>query len=164
MSSTPYFTSRQRSSYTRPNPSFQAASRGNKNELLRALIGLSTRTSQLETRVGGGSINLKTNSPVSTPPSAAQFAVSSQPGTFFIQITNPEFKLNPGNLPQTPVKHKIEFSSTQNFAVSDELPVGVQTYYEVTKYGAGVRKWIRTSSSYDGKTFNSPQVFGPLSA
>lgn len=164
MSSTPYFTSRQRTSYTRPNPSHQAASRGNKNELLRAFISLSTRTSQLETRVGGGSINLKTNSPVSTPPPAAQFAVTSQPGKFFIQITNPQFKQNPGNLPHTPIQHKIEFSSTQNFAVSEAFPIGAQTYYEISKYGTGVRKWIKTSSSYDGKTFNSPQIFGPLTA
>ncbi len=164
MSSTPYFASRQRTSYTRPNPSFEAAARGNKNELLRALISLSTRTSQLETRAGGGSINLKSNSPVSTPPPAAQFNVSSQPGTFYIQITNPQFRQNPGNLPHTPIQHKIDISSTQNFANYDTLPIGGQTYYEISKYGTGVRKWIRSSSSYDGKTFNSPQVFGPLTA
>lgn len=164
MSSTPYFTSRQRSSYTRPSPSVQAAAHGNKNELLRALVGLGTRMTQLETRVGGGSIDLASNSPVSTPPPAARFNVTSQPGTFFIQITNPEFQQNPGNLPHTPIQHKIEFSSTQNFATSDTLPVGAQTYYEISKYGTGVRKWIRSSSSYDGKTFNSPQVFGPLTA
>ena len=44
MSSTPYFTSRQRSSYTRPSPSVQAAAHGNKNELLRALVGPTLRT------------------------------------------------------------------------------------------------------------------------
>lgn len=164
MSSTPYFTSRQRTSYTRPNPSYQAASHGNPNELLRALTGLGTRLTALETRAGGGSINLKSNSPVSTPPPAAQFNVSSQPGVFFIQITNPEFRQNPGNLPHTPIQHKIEFSSTQNFATSETLPVGAQTYYEVSKYGTGARKWIRTSSSYDGKNFNEQQIFGPLTS
>lgn len=164
MSSTSYFTSRQRVSYTRPNPSFQAASHGNKNELLRALIGLSNRVKQLETRSGGASIDLKTSSPVSTPPPAAQFHVSAQAGVFIVQITNPEFKQNPENLPHTPISHKIEFSSTQDFAVPDKLPVGGQTYYEVTKYGTGARKWIRTSSSYDGKNFNQQQIFGPFTS
>jgi hypothetical protein len=164
MSSTSYFTSRQRVSYTRPDPSYQAASRGNKNELLRALRGLGDRLSQVETRQGGKSISLKSSSPVSTPPPAAQFSVSSQPGVFYVQITNPEFKANPGNLPHTPIQHKIEFSSTQNFATSDTLPVGGQTYYEVTKYGTGARKWIRTSSSYDGKNFNAQQIFGPYAS
>jgi hypothetical protein len=164
MSSTPYFTSRQRSSYTRPSPSVQAAAHGNKNELLRALVGLGARMTQLETRVGGGSIDLASNSPVSTPPPAAEFNVSSQPGVFIIQATNPQFKQNPGNLPHTPIQHKFRFSSTQNFSTSDTLPIGPQTYYEVSKYGTGVRKWIEASSSYDGKTFNSPQIFGPLTA
>jgi len=161
MSSTPYFTSRQRTSYTRPNPSYQAASHGNSNELLRALTGLGTRMTQIETRVGGGSTNLKSNSPVSTPPPAAQFEVTSKPGAFYIQITNPQFKQNPGNLPHTPIQHKLEFSSTQNFATSDTLPVGQQTYYEISEYGAGARKWIRASSSFDGKNFNQQQTFGP---
>jgi hypothetical protein len=164
MSATPYFTSRQRVSYTRPDPSYQAASHGNKNELLRALRGLGNRLSQVETRVGGSSINLMSASPVSAPPPSAQFSVSSQPGVFFVQITNPQFKANPGNLPHTPIQHKIQFSSTQDFAVPDTLPIGAQTYYEVSKYGTGARKWIKATSSYDGKTFNSEQIFGPLTS
>jgi hypothetical protein len=162
MSSTPYFTSRQRVSFTRPNPSYQAAANGNKNELLRAFRGLGDRVSQVETRLGGASISLKSSSPVSAPPPSAGFSVSTQPGIFVVQITNPEFKQNPGNLPHTPIQHKLEFSSTQDFATPEPLPIGAQTYYEVSKYGTGARKWVRASSSYDGKTFNQSQIFGPL--
>lgn len=163
MSSTPYFTSRQRTTYTRPAIHARSAARGNTNELFRSLSTLDHRVADLESRSGTGSISLKSSSPVSSPPPAATFNVATQPGTFIIQIANPEFT-GKGNLPRTPIQHKIEFSSTQNFAVPDTLPVGQQTYYEVSKYGTGQRKWIRTSSSYDGANFNQQQVLGPFTS
>jgi hypothetical protein len=160
MSSTPYFTSRQRVSYTRPNPSYQAASHGNPNELLRALRSLGNRMSQVETRVGGGTISLKNSSPVSSPPPLATAAASTRPGVFIVQLTNPEFT-GKGNQPHTPIQHRLRFSSTADFAVPDTLPIGQQTYYEVSKYGAGQRKWIALDSSFDGINFNQSQVLGP---
>jgi len=163
MSSTPYFTSRQRVSYTRPNPSYQAASHGNSNELLRALRSLGNRMSQVETRVGGGTISLKASSPVSSPPPAATVAASTKPGVFIVQITNPEFA-GKGNQPHTPIQHRLRFSSTSDFAVPDTLPIGQQTYYEVSKYGAGQRKWVSLDSSFDGINFNQSQVLGPFTS
>jgi hypothetical protein len=161
MSSTPYFTSRQRVSFTRPNPSYQAAAHGNPNELLRAFRSLGARLSQVETRVGGGTISLKSSSPVSSPPPAATVAASTKPGVFIVQITNPEFA-GKGNQPHTPIQHRLRFSSTADFAVPDTLPIGQQTYYEVSKYGAGQRKWVSLDSSFDGINFNQSQVLGPF--
>ena len=164
MSSTPYFTSRQRSTFTRPALNARSAAH-NRNELFRFLTTTASRISDLENRAGTGSISLKPSSPspVSSPPPAASFAVSTQPGTFIVQITNPEFT-GKGNQPHTPIQHRILFSSTPNFAVPDALPIGQQTYYEVSKYGAGQRKWIQASSSYDGQTFNQPQILGPFTS
>ena len=161
MSSTPYFTSRQRVSFTRPNPSYQAAAHGNPNELLRAFRSLGARLSQVETRVGGGTISLKSSSPVSSPPPAATVAASTKPGVFIVQITNPEFA-GKGNQPHTPIQHRLRFSSTAYFAVPDTLPIGQQTYYEVSKYGTGQRKWVSLDSSFDGINFNQSQVLGPF--
>ena len=162
MSSTPYFSSRKRSNYTRPNPNYQAAAHGNANELLRGLSTLSTRVGQLESRNGGGSISLSTSSPVSTPPPPAAIAASASNGAFRVLITNPQFRVtNKGNKANTPLLHKIEFSSTQDFSSSEALPITNQTYVEVTKFPKA-RKWIRVSSSEDGQHFNTPQVIGAL--
>ena len=163
MSSTPYFSSRQRSTFTLPSPNYQAAARGNQNELLRALKGVGTRLTAIETRVGGGSINLKTNSPVSTPPPPAQFGVTAGSGVFRVQITNPQFT-GKGNLPHTPIQHRITFSSTSDFRSSDTYPIGNQTYYEISKYPTGSRKWLKIDSSYDGHQFNQAQILGPYQA
>lgn len=164
MSSTPYFSSRQRSNYTPPNPNYQAAAHGNANELLRGLKVLSNRVGQLETRNGGGSISLDTSSPVSTPPPLAAVAAAASNGAFRIQITNPQFRLSgKGNRSNTPVLHKIEFSSTQDFSNSEQLPITAQTYVEVSKFPAS-RKWVRVSSSFDGHNFNQHQVMGPLNS
>ena len=163
MSSTPYFTSRQRVSFTRPNPSYQAASHGTPPELPRAFRSLGARLSQVEPRVGGGTLSLKASSPVSSPPPAATVAASTQPGVFILQITNPEFT-GKGNQPHTPIQHRLRFSSTADFAVPDTLPIGQQTYYEVSKYGAGQRKWVSLDSSFDGINFNQSQVVGPLTS
>ena len=91
MSSTTYFTSRQRTTFTRPALSARAAVH-NPNQLFRALTTLGSRVSDLENRAGTGSISLKSSSasPISSPPPAASFAVSTQPGVFIVQIKNPE--------------------------------------------------------------------------
>jgi hypothetical protein len=162
MSSTPYFTSRQRTTFTRPALNARSAA-NNPNELYRFLTTTASRVSDLENRAGTGSISLKSSSPVSTPPPAASFGVTTQPGTFIIQITNPEF-LGKGNQPHTPIQHKLEFSSTSDFATSDTLPIGQQTYYEVSKYGTGQRKWVKASSSFDGINFNQSQILGPFTS
>lgn len=165
MSNTPYFTSRQRTTFTYAAIHATSASHGNKNALRRSLNHLDSRLAQVETRVGGGSINLATSSPTSTPPPAAAAQLTASGGKFILQITNPQFKkVKPGNLPHVPIQHRIEFSSTPDFGVSDQLPIGGQTYYEVSKYGAGQRKWVRLSSSFDGHNFNQHQVLGPLVA
>lgn len=162
MSSTPYFTSRQRTTFTRPALNARSAA-NNKNELYRFLATTAARVSDLENRAGTGSISLKSSSPVSSPPPAAGFAVSTQPGVFIVQITNPEFS-GKGNQAHTPIQHRIQFSSTSDFAVPDTLPIGQQTYYEVSKYGTGQRKWLAVSSSFDGATFNQKQILGPYSS
>jgi hypothetical protein len=165
MSSIPYFTSRQRVTYTRPAIHSRSAAHGNRNELFRSLRTLNERMGDLEQRTGTGSISLKTSSPVSTPPQAAATTLSTSPGVFRIQIKNPEFLIRKqSNQPHTPIQHKIEFSSTPHFAKSDVLPIGSQTYYEVSRYGAGQRKYVRISSSFDGHNFNQPKVLGPLTA
>lgn len=161
MSSTPYFTSRQRSNYTRPGPHTQAAANGNKNELRRSLLTLGARIGQLETRAGGSSINLKSSSPVSTPPPQAGVVASAGSGVFRIQITNPQFKVqNKGNLPNTPIVHRIRFSPTADFASPTELPITNQTIVETSQFGSS-RKWIEVSNSYDGINFNPPVRSGP---
>lgn len=162
MSSTPYFTSRQRTTFTRPALNARSAA-NNKNELFRFLATTASRVSDLENRAGTGSISLKSSSPVSTPPPAAGFGVSTQPGVFIVQITNPEFS-GKGNLSRTPIQHRLEFSSTSDFATSDMLPIGQQTYYEVSKYGTGQRKWVKASSSFDGINFNQNQILGPFTS
>jgi hypothetical protein len=160
MSSTPYFSSRQRTTFTRPALNARSAAH-NPNELYRFLATTAARVSDLEDRAGTGSISLKSSSPVSSPPPAASVAVTTQPSTFILQITNPEFRGKGGNQPHTPIQHRIQFSSTQNFAVSDTLPIGQQTYYEISKYGGGQRKWIALDSSFDGATWNQKQILGP---
>jgi hypothetical protein len=161
MASTSYFTSRKRVTFTRPGLSARSAA-SNPNELYRFLATTAARVSDLENRAGTGSTSLKSSSPVSTPPPAASFAVTTLPtGAFAIRITNPEFRGKGGNQSHTPIQHKIQFSSTPDFAVVDTLPIGQQTYYEVTKYGNGQRKWLALSSSFDGATFNQKQILGP---
>lgn len=161
MSSAPYFTSRNRTTYTRPAIHARAAGQGNKNELFRSLHTLNFRVGDLEQRAGTGSISLKSSSPVSSPPPAALFKVNTQPGVIIVQIHNPEFT-GKGNKPRTPIQHKIEFSSTADFREVDPLPVGQQTYYEISKYGVGQRKWMASSSSTDGIHFNPRVVSGPF--
>lgn len=162
MSSTPYFSSRK--VYTRPPVNFQAAAGGNKQELQRALETLTQRVGSLETRSGGGSISLSSSQPISTPPSAAKVAVNASNGVFRVQITNPQYLLgNKTNTPNTPVLHRIEFSSTADFAQSEALPVSSQTYVENSQYGVS-RKFIRVSSSFDGHTFGKPVISGPHSS
>lgn len=162
MSSAPYFTSRQRSGFTYPAIHSTAAAHGNKAELRRALHLLDARVGQLEIRSGGNTIDLKTNSPIASPPPSAQVAASAGSGVFRVQITNPQFKTaNKGNLPNTPILHKIEFSSSQDFSSPTALPITGQTYVEVSQFGSA-RKWVRVSSSYDGKNFNQPSISGPF--
>lgn len=161
MSSAPYFTSRKRTTFTRPAIHARAAGLGNKNELFRSLHTLNDRVADLEGRAGTGSISLKSSSPVSAPPPAARFNVSTKPGVFIVEVHNPEF-IGKGNLPRTPIQHRIEFSATADFRNPDTLPIGQQTYYEVSKYSSGQRKWLATSSSHDGTHFNQRQISGPF--
>lgn len=162
MSSTPYFTSRQRSTYTRPNIHAQSASRGNQFELRRSLVTLNARMGQVETRVGGASISLKTSTPVSSAPPSAQLNASASTGVFRLQITNPQFKVsNKGNLPNTPMWHKVQFSATQDFSSPTTLPPTQQTQIETSQFGPGARMWVGLSSSFDGINYNTQQVSGP---
>ena len=81
-----------------------------------------------------------------------------------MQITNPQFRTsNKGNLPNTPIQHKIEFSPTQDFSSPTQLPITNQTYLEVSQFGKS-RQWIRVSSSYDGTNFNQKTILGPYSS
>lgn len=162
MSSTPYFTSRQRTGFTYPAIHSSAAAHGNKSELRRALHTLDARVGQLEIRNGGATINLKTSSPIQTPPPQAEVAASASNGVFRLQITNPQFKAaNKGNTPNTPIVHKVEFSSTADFSSPTQLPPTNQTYLEVSQFGSA-RKWVKVSSSFDGKNYNNPIITGPL--
>lgn len=151
--------------YTRPFPNAQAAARGNSNELRRALLLINTRLGSLETRAGGGSISLKDSSPVSAAPPLAQVAASVNEGQFVLEITNPQYKnVKRGNFPNTPLLHRVRFSSSSDFRNATTLPISGQTYWQVNKFGSGARKWIRVDSTKDGKTFNQHQTFGPLTA
>ena len=160
MSSTPYFSSRK--IYTRPPVNYQAAAGGNKQELQRALETLTQRVGSLETRSGGGSINLSSSQPVSTPPAAAKVAVNASNGVFRVQITNPQYAVNAKqNLSNTPILHKVEFSSTPDFAVSSALPISSQTYFENSQF-ASSRKYVGVSHSYDGHNFSKRVILGPF--
>lgn len=146
--------------YSRPKPSFEAASLGkNPQELLLALEHLHSRISDLEAKTGGASYNLNTQTPRTIPPPSAGVQVSAQPGSgrFIVQITNPQhLAQNPGNKAGAPIQHLVEFSDTPSFNKVVQLPITTQTYIETSQFGIGANKYVRVSNSFDGKNFNSP--------
>lgn len=146
-------------SFTRPKPSLEAAARGNVQDRLALDRHFDERIADLEKKSGGNSFNLTTAKPVATPPQPAQIQVQTVPGRFIVQLDTPTNKAN------APLQHIIETSDSPSFSKVDTIAVGAgQKYIEISKYGAGVSKYIRVRTSADGTTFSAPRSAGLHSA
>jgi hypothetical protein len=139
----------------RGNPDYQGAARGNRQQLLQALLHLRDRLTDLESKVGGTGINLKDTAPISTPPPFARFSATRDANGLVIKITNPQYDVRRKNTQGGVLYHHIEVSDDQQFRKNvTQLPVTTQTSIEHPSTGP---QFIRFRSSADGKTKNSPQ-------
>jgi len=123
------------------------------------------RLNDLEKVTGSGSFSPKgRRAPL---PPRPQLSVSTDvitaPGHFLVEITNPEYSgVNPQNRAVTPIIHKLETSTSQDFSSDVKTyPPGVQTHYTITEFGSSLR-YFRVSSSFDGKNFTQPVPLGPF--
>ena len=148
-----------RTSYTRPQPNFQGASRGNKRELLQTLFYFQNQIADLQRKTQTSAQNSQNQNFVAGKPTQAGFQVGTSGSNIVVRITNPEFnKARPGNRPRTLIYHKLEASPYANFSRQvTSFPVSSQTYYNISELGTGSLH-LRLTSSYDGVNFNSPQV------
>lgn len=154
--------SRAIAGYARPLPSFEGASRGN-DPLQRLAMdrNFHLRLRALETKTNSGIFSSDQQAPVTQPPSRSSLAVASGGlNLLTVAITNPE-TLNPKTNPsRSPVIHQVEFSADPKFATGvSPLPPSNQNHYVLPTGGKSI--YVRLSSSFDGVTFNTPQISGP---
>jgi hypothetical protein len=150
--------------YSRPQPDFQGASRGNRQQLLQTLFFLQNQVNDLKNTTASGTVNSQTPAVISTVPPQAKFSTTLNGTTATVEITNPEFDTQkPGNPNRRPIYHLIELSPYQTFARQvTKLPWTTQTYIPVAPFNPGT--YMRLRSSYDGVNSNQAQIANPVTA
>lgn len=139
--------------------------------LLSHLKKMQQRVDNLETKVGGGSVDFNKRAPVAPIAPRAKFFVQPVSGTFTVAITNPQdvtsrgtAKNNVQNPARTPILHRIAFSLTPEFDADGDVRYygpSTQTHFPVVDIGVSNR-YVRLQSSFDGENWNQASTQGPF--
>jgi len=145
-------------------PSVESFARADREAMRRFYRNFLQRMQTLEQIVGKVGFDTQTSTPINPAPALARVALSAHPNqNMVLEITNPQFLSSStpgkikGNVPRTPLTHKIQYSFDPQFKngiVSP--PPGTQTHYTIPTDGR--RVYVKVQSSPDGVNYNTPQL------
>ena len=147
--------------YKTPQPLVTAFSDPGQQNVVRRI---GERLDGIESAINLQSLSSGRKSPA--PPQAALNVTSNPnvPGVFAVRITNPEFLGTNRNPVAAPIRHLLQASPNASFNSNvTKFPVSHQTYFPISELGKGTFHFELTST-FDGKTFNSPVRSGPVTA